>query len=167
MKRLVILAFLFAVTEFCIAEVRTAANLTKTENQGIKYYNKGKYEKAYERFSDTASWGYKTSQYFLGLMHLKGQHVEQSNVIGMAWLGVASEAGVEEWQVLYQSLYDALSESEKITVDLKLEEYISKFGLKAQNISCEKKPNLRTRRATMTCLPYSGPAELYPTEEKE
>ncbi len=46
----------------------------------------------------TGDIGLKEAQYYLDFMYLKGQHVQQSVGLGMAWLGVACETKIPERQ---------------------------------------------------------------------
>ena len=40
-------------------------------------------------------------------MFLKGYHVEQSTLLGMGWLGVATEVETEDWSDQYRALYSS------------------------------------------------------------
>lgn len=122
-----------------------------SERIAIKHYLEGDYASAFEALSQNALWGYKESQYFLAFMFLKGQHVQQSTVLGMAWLGVAKETGRKDWEAQYDQFYAAAPPDLKTKIDKKLAEYVSKFGLKAQNMTCSKTPSLDSARPRVRC----------------
>ncbi|MEQ9564010.1 MAG: hypothetical protein RLN69_15935, partial [Woeseiaceae bacterium] len=95
---------------FCLASTATAAQrfeledlerLDRQEKSGLRYYEQGDYPSAFEALSGTAVRGLKPSQYILSFMFLKGQYVDQSVLLGMAWLGVAKESQEPEWMELY------------------------------------------------------------------
>jgi TPR repeat protein len=75
-----------------MANVSLDPNFTlMQERAGLKLFEQGKYQEAFEKLSELAAWGYKDSQYALAFLFLKGQHVEQSTLIGMGWLAMAAE----------------------------------------------------------------------------
>jgi len=129
----------------------TEVSLLSKERTGIKAHKKGDYKKAYKNLYESAVWGRKDSQYFLSLMYLKGQHVKQDTIIGMALLAVANEAKIKERRALYSTIYNALSESEKILVDAKATEYIDKFGMKVKGMTCSEAQDLGSRKKVVDC----------------
>jgi len=139
-----IVFFLLLQFSFSIdADKRTrysSYQVKKMEVEGIKLHKRAQYDQAFEKFKFPAAMGYKGSQYFLGLMFLKGEHVDQSIILGMAWLGVANEANVKEWKTLYDSVYKKLRTEQKEHVDRKVKQYIQQYGMQAQDISCKKRP---------------------------
>ncbi|RJE77142.1 hypothetical protein BGP78_09915 [Pseudoalteromonas sp. MSK9-3] len=139
--------------------------LEKAEIKGIRYYQSGNYEKAYEQLKEPAAWGYKGSQYLMAFMFLKGLHVEQSTLTGMAWLGVAKEAKVEEWLEQFDSFYAAAPKSLQAKIDIKVAGYIDKYGLKAQRMTCNKKLNRSTKRIDVKCHSYGGMREVHDIEQ--
>lgn len=127
--------------------------LVRTEKRGIKEYRRGNYKKAFKLLGESASWGLKQSQYYLSFMFLKGQHVPQSTVIGMGWLGVAIEADVDEWSETYTMLYEAASPALKARIDAKVDQYIGQFGAEAQAITCTTVVRLGSRVPVPECFP--------------
>ncbi|MCF6318393.1 MAG: hypothetical protein L3J83_03800 [Proteobacteria bacterium] len=126
-------------------------NLFSKERQGISLHRKQKYEKAFEKLYETAQWGLKDSQYFLAIMFLKGQFVEQDTVKGMGYLGVANEADIKKRKELFDAVYSTLSSDVKLLVDKRVEEYISKIGVKAKSIKCSELHNVGSRVAVVNC----------------
>lgn len=122
------------------------------EKWGIIEYQRGNYKEAFEKLSELAALGYKESQYALAFMFLKGQHVEQSTLIGMGWLGVASEAGYPEWVELFDKLYNASTKTDQARFDRIIKDYTTKFGMKAQKVSCRKRTRQQSRRVTLDCI---------------
>ena len=119
-----------------------ADTLERKEINGINSYNKGNYQEAFELLKEPAAWGLKGSQYTLGFMFLKGQYVQQSTLLGMGWLGVATEVETKDWTDQYNNFYTVADSKLKLKIDGIVKEYIKRYGMKAQNITCSK---LRTR----------------------
>lgn len=137
------------------------------ERLGIKKYLAGEYQEAFQLLSETATWGLKESQYFLAFMFMKGQHVEQSPVLGMAWLGVANEVGREDWQHQYNSFYQAATPELRARIDAKQQEYIAKYGLKTQRMTCSERSQLDSAKSKLRCSKGEGVTPLYPVEVSE
>jgi len=121
--------------------LKPALSVALQEVDGIKKYKAGKYKEAFELLKTPATWGYKGAQYAIAFMFLKGQHVQQSTLLGMGWLGVATEAKTSEWFEQYQSFYNAASADEKLKIDKIVAKYIRRYGMKAQHITCRRSKN--------------------------
>lgn len=147
--------------------VASIERLERQETTGLRYYDRGNYQKAFDELSATAARGLKHSQYILAFMFLKGQHVDQSILLGMGWLGVAIESGEPEWIELYESLYQRSTPEQKVLIDAKVAHYIEQYGMVAQNVSCSRRPVAGSRRAESRCLKQAEkPYPLFPVEVK-
>ncbi len=51
--------------------------MKKKEYNGVKAYKKGEFEEAFNYLEEPAALGYKSVQYTLAFMFLKGQYLEQ------------------------------------------------------------------------------------------
>ena len=135
------------------------------EEKGLRHYERGDYDKAFEFLSETAIRGLKKSQYILAFMFLKGEHVDKSILLGMGWLGVAKESGDEEWVKLYDGLYARAAPAQQAMIDSKVAQYVNQYGLKAMNVTCAQTPVTGSRRVEYRCLKTEGPAfEIIPVE---
>jgi hypothetical protein len=157
---LFILIFLFSCKSTNTVTKNTMF-LELKEINGIKKYEKGDYEDAFNLLKEPAAWGYKSSQYALAFMFLKGNYVQQSTLLGMGWLGVAKEANVKEWTDQYNAFYMASTEKQKI--DKIVEEYIKRYGLISQDVTCNKGINA-SRRIDIKCHKYGGASVIYPVD---
>ena len=142
---------------------KTTTSLGFKEISGVKQYDKGNYEDAFNLLKEPAAWGYKGSQYVLAFMFLKGNYVQQSTLLGMGWLGVAKEANVKEWTEQYDNFYAAATEQQKDKIDAIVTEYIKRYGLKSQDVTCKKGINAQ-RRLALECHKSNGLSILYPVE---
>ena len=146
-------------------KVESVDRLYKQESTGLRHYDRGNYEKAFENLSTTAARGFKESQYILAFMFLKGQHVETSLVLGMGWLGVAIESEEPEWIELYHSIYQRATPEQRQLIDVKVSQYIQQFGLVTQNVTCSRRPSAGTRRIESRCIKDAEKiSPIYPVE---
>lgn len=148
-------------------EVEDLEKLDRQEKAGLRNYDRGNYEAAFEALSGTAVRGLKPSQYILAFMFLKGQYVDQSVLLGMAWLGVAKESGDPEWLELYQSIYSQLPPDQRPIVDARVAKYVEQYGMATQNVSCSRQPVAGSRRAETNCIKIDGKVSpIFPVEMK-
>ena len=142
------------------SKLESVERLYKQESTGLRHYNSGNYEKAFENLSVTGARGFKESQYILAFMFLKGQHVEASLVLGMGWLGVAIESEEPEWIELYDSIHQQTSPEQQQLIDAKVGEYVSQYGKVTQNVTCSRRQSAGTRRIESRCI--KDTEKLYP-----
>lgn len=140
---------------------KTTYSLELKEYKGVQSYQSGDYKEAFELLKEPAAWGYKSAQYALAFMFLKGQHVKQSTLLGMGWLGVAKEANVKEWTQQFNGFYAASSSEDRLRFDNIVDLYIERYGLKAQDITCTKTNKLGSRQRVISCHHYNGVGVLY------
>jgi len=134
------------------------------ESVGVRAYQAGKYESAFDILSDTASQGMKESQYLLALMFMKGEGVDKSVLIGLGWFGVAIESGNKEWNKTFNTLYESMSDAQQAMIDGKVKEYVAKYGNDVQGVTCAKRKTAASRRIELRCDKAPG---NYPTHEIE
>ncbi|BDX07959.1 sel1 repeat family protein [Planctobacterium marinum] len=170
LPRALLVVMAFAVMSACKStgiEQQSSKTLFLQERLGIKKYNAGEYQESFELLSETATWGLKESQYFLAFMFMKGQHVQQSSVLGMAWLAVANEVKRDDWQQQYDTFYNAASAPLQTRIDAKKAEYIAKFGLKAQNMTCAEQIQTYSIKRKVRCSKGPGVTKRYFVELSE
>ena len=147
------------------SKFESIVQMYEDEEKGLRHYENGNYDKAFEFLSETAIRGLKKSQYILAFMFLKGEHVNKSILLGMGWLGVAKESGDEEWVKLYDGLYARAAPAQQAMIDSKVAQYVNQYGLKAMNVTCAQTPVTGSRRLEYRCLKTEGPAfEIIPVE---
>ncbi|MFT6507750.1 MAG: TPR repeat protein [Colwellia polaris] len=140
---------------------KTTRSLEVKEITGMTQYKKGNYEQAFHLLKEPAAWGYKGSQYALAFMFLKGQYVEQSVLLGMGWLGVAKEANVRKWNEQYDDFYAFETPAIQNEIDTIVAEYIRRYGLSSQHVTCRKSINTSSNRVDVKCHKYDGLSILY------
>jgi hypothetical protein len=145
---------LFFLNNSYSRETTSDLSLFSKERQGIKFYKKAQFKKAYKNISETAQWGFKDSQYFLALMYLKGQYVQQDIIRGMGYLGVANEAAIKNRKELFDKIYISLTPAMKVQVDARVEEYIGQIGMRAKSIKCSKSQDVGSRVPVINCNFY-------------
>lgn len=142
-------------------------NIIMKERAGIRNYKKGEYQKAYKDLRYAAKRGFKQSQYLIGLMYLKGQHVKPSLFYGMAWLGVAKEAGSKEWVALFEQIYTNATLEQRAAIDTNMKKFIEKYGLKAQDMTCSNRSRLGNRKKTLECTKNTKVFEINRSRTEE
>ena len=157
----IVLLIIISACQSTTIEHKYRMSLELDEINGIKKYQAGEYEEAFNLLKEPATWGYKGAQYAVAFMFLKGQHVEQSTVLGMGWLGVATEMETEDWSAQYRSFYAAADPELQHRIDKVVQEFIRRYGMKAQNITCQKSPTSRTRAVKHTCTQSNNIGTLY------
>jgi len=134
-------------------------NLYENEDVGLRFYEAGRFDEAFSLLEKTAALGLKRSQYVLGFMFMKGEGVAQNRLIGLAWMGLATEAEEPEWQANFDRLYGSLNDAQKAMVDDKIHDYRRKFGARAQGITCARSAPVGSRRVTLNCRKSTGAYE--------
>jgi len=105
--------------------------------EGADAHKKGDFSSAYDNLSFAAQSGMKEAQYLLGFMYLKGEYVQRSIPVGMAWLGTALEIENKDWSALYSRVYHSLNEQQQVFIDRKVSQYIDIYGMDIQNVDCQ------------------------------
>jgi len=167
MKHLLIMiagGLLAAPAQAALYDAQQIDNIYENEASGLRFYEEGAFGKAFMLLSRTAAQGMKRSQYILGFMFMKGEGVDRNMLYGLAWLGLATESGNEEWQELYDRLYGSLSDAQRAMVDDKINEYRPRFGAVAQGITCAKTSVVGSRRKDWVCRKSAGSYTEYEVE---
>jgi hypothetical protein len=125
------------------------------QTAGARYYKKQLYKKAFEILNYAAKKGFKQSQYLLGIMYLKGQHVNQSLFYGMAWLGVAKESKSKDWVELFDNVYATATPAQQQAIDASTAKFNQKYGMKTQQMTCSKREKLGGRKKQLECTKNS------------
>ncbi|MCB1845280.1 MAG: hypothetical protein KDI09_20095, partial [Halioglobus sp.] len=162
---LVIVCASSAEAQYQDSKFESIVQMYEDEERGLRYYERGDFDRAFEYLSETAIRGLKESQYVLAFMFLKGQYVEKSILLGMGWLGVAIESGNENWISLYDGLYAKTNAAQQAMIDAKVEQYKRQYGMRAMNVSCAQQAITGSRRLEYRCLKTEGQEQtIYPVE---
>lgn len=159
MKRLIpaAVALLIALPAFAsFYDAYQLDTIYENERVGLNHYQSGDYRSAFGILKNTAAQGMKRSQYILGFMFMKGQGIDKNMLFGLAWMGLSTEAGNDEWQETYDGLYRALSDAQKSMLDDKIAEYKAKFGASAQGITCARAAVVGSRKQDIICRKSEG-----------
>jgi len=142
----------------------TPIEIKRGQYEGADLYEDGKLEEAFAVLSMAAQRGMKTAQYLLGFMFLKGEYVDQSLLVGMAWLGVAGEADHDDWHATYKQIHDSLPANVQAAVDAKLAIYVELYGVGTQKIRCARRARTGQRRLEEICDKNGSDTPLYSLE---
>ncbi|MBP78493.1 MAG: hypothetical protein CL926_04370 [Deltaproteobacteria bacterium] len=119
--------------------------------EGADAHKKGDFSSAYDNLSFAAQSGMKEAQYLLGFMYLKGEYVQRSIPVGMAWLGTALEIENKDWSALYSRVYHSLNEQQQVFIDRKVSQYIDIYGMDIQNVDCQLTSVIGSRKLAQRC----------------
>jgi TPR repeat protein len=119
--------------------------------EGADAHKKGDFTSAYDNLSFAAQSGMKEAQYLLGFMYLKGEYVQRSIPVGMAWLGTALEIENKDWSALYSRVYHSLNEQQQVFIDRKVSQYIDIYGMDIQNVDCQLTSVIGSRKLAQRC----------------
>lgn len=161
MTKPIILLLLFATFSISVIDARPTSQpyrkLQKDQDKGVEYYKQNKFELAYKKLKPLAEIGMKKSQYFLGFLYLKGQFVEQSTITGLAWIGVANETHIKDWQDSYDTIFSLLPETQQQAVVLKKALFIEQYGMLEQRVDCKliRSPSKTKNKKVLLCQKWS------------
>ena len=119
--------------------------------EGADAHKKGDFSSAYDNLSFAAQSGMKEAQYLLGFMYRKGEYVQRSIPVGMAWLGTALEIENKDWSALYSRVYHSLNEQQQVFIDRKVSQYIDIYGMDIQNVDCQLTSVIGSRKLAQRC----------------
>lgn len=128
----------------CLFTLALCDTLYADYQLGYKFYQQGNFEQAYEEFLTAASYGDKDAQYNLGVMSLKGEHLEKSIINSYAWFSLAAQNPVYNEKGIHTKIFSKLSEHDKQKAEERKISLFSKFSDEAifDNLS----PKLNTSR---------------------
>jgi TPR repeat protein len=117
------------------------------------------YDTAFKHLDEASKLGNKVSQFTLALLYMEGLGVEQDYAKAYIWLNVASEVNQRSWRDVRDKLGGALSKEQLAALAPMVDEYIEKYGVKTQEVSCYKRSAIGTNRKVMQCSKYLSPGQ--------
>ncbi len=122
-------AFRMFIPLFCCALFIGLSNPASASlGSGLEHYEAGRFEQAYDAFRSAAERGDHQAQMNLGVMYLKGQHVEQDLVESYGWMALAAQDPVLAEQGTHNRVLDHLSDTQKDDATARHEALVQKFG---------------------------------------
>lgn len=121
--------------------------------RGMFLYASGKYEEALPYLMSSAKHGYKDSQARLAHLYLHGLGgVRRSDVVGIAWMGVAAHGETTPIiQRRYDQLMAAVPPHHMESLKRVVEEYVEKYGSFEQNVECDVAKHASTHISKNRC----------------
>ncbi len=99
---------------------------------GNWYYERSEYQQAYQQFERAAHNGDSLAQFYLGVMYIRGQFVEQDSATGYAWLAMAGIDTPNDPNAMHRRLYAQFDESTQARADTELARLREYYGPEAQ-----------------------------------
>lgn len=116
--------FLLAGTSLALLPILASASL----QSGLTHYDAERYESAYHAFRRAAEQGNHQAQLNLGVMYLKGQHVERDLVESYAWIALSAHSTVLAEEGTHELLFSHLSDAQKEEALARYSELEKTFG---------------------------------------
>lgn len=135
-------------------EVQEFNRVTQLSATAVQSKN---YDRAFEYLDKAAKLGNKISQFTLALLYIEGLGVEQDYTEAYLWLNVASEVKENRWRKVRDQIHNSLSEEQVAALKPMVDEYIAKYGSKAQEVNCYKRKATGTNRKLMQCTKRLSP----------
>ena len=127
-----------------------------TELSGSAVQSKN-YDRAFGHLETASKLGNKISQFTLALLYMEGLGVKQDYTQAYLWLNVASEVKEKRWRKVRDQIHNSLSQEQIAGLKPLVQEYIEKYGAKAQEVSCYKRKATGTNRKLMQCTKRRTP----------
>jgi len=163
MKKLfIILAVILSLTAGSAEAAKTAEVLEfeQTSELSISALRREDYDAAFKHLNKAAKLGNKVSQFNLALLYMEGLGVKQDYAQAYLWLNVAVEAKEKSWRKVRDQIHSALSKEQITALTPFVNDYIKKYGARAQGVNCSKKPSIGTKIKAMQCTKRPTPKVL-------
>ena len=121
--------------------------------RGMFLYSRGNYSEALPYLMSSAKHGFKDSQARLAHLYLHGLGgVRRSDVVGIAWMGVAAHGETTPIiQRRYDELMAAVPPHHMESLKRVVEEYVEKYGNFDQNVECDVAKHASTHISKNRC----------------
>jgi len=119
--------------------------------EAFGHYQSSNYEQALPALEVMAKHGEKRAQYIVATMYLNGQGTEQDLTKSYAWLKVANEQKNSQWKKPLLMLDEKLSAEYLVDIRQEGDDYIDKYGVKAQHLICRKVKTLGSKKRSHLC----------------
>ena len=107
-------------------------NYAKLQKLADQYYEKGRYDKAYQIYSeDLARLGDKFAQFRAGYMHYTGEGVAKDPVTAYAWMRLSAERGSEQLRTAASQVWDRLDAGQRAAAKTEFDRLQAEYGDRA------------------------------------
>ena len=108
------LTCIFSTLLFSLVTLVLSSGLAHASfSKAIEYYQSKNYAEAYYSFKNLAFVGDADSQFNLGVMYYRGEHVERDILQAYGWMKLASTRGNERYIKLANKIYDGMDTKAK------------------------------------------------------
>lgn len=96
--------------------------------KGLESYKSGEFEEAYFIFKNMAVVGDKPSQFNMGVMYYRGEHVDWDVPTAYAWMALAAENGNETFSSMAAKIFGGLDDKGKEAATQQLKEVTAAYS---------------------------------------
>ena len=121
---------------------------------GRRFYSRKDYERAFPLLLNTAEHGFKEAQARVGYIYLRGLgEVSRNSTVAIGWLGVAasgnSAPGIRNY---FNDIWRQIPERHVPYFEEVVEEYESKYGEQATDVTCELRRPVGSHVKQLSCF---------------
>lgn len=107
-------------------------NYAKLQKLADQYYEKGRYAKAYQIYSeDLARLGDKFAQFRAGYMHYTGEGLAKDPVKAFAWMRLSAERGSEQLTTAAAQVWETLDANQRAAAKTEFDRLQAEYGDRA------------------------------------
>lgn len=121
---------------------------------GFDAFHSKSYDTAFEHLIKASKLGNKEAQFATAILYMGGLGVEQDYTQAYLWLNVAAEVKHKKWRNLRDKMHKAFSKDQIKLLSPLVEEYKTKYGARAQEVSCYKRPAPGSNIKIMRCAKH-------------
>ena len=132
-----------------------------TFEKGLAHYDKGQFKSAFFIFKNLAEVGDNSSQFNLGVMYHRGEHVKRNHVMAYSWMRLAGEGGNDRYNDTANKVLASLSEKAATAAEREFTMLSSKYGQDALASALSPRP-LNDDDCSQPPQRISSPSPVYP-----
>ncbi len=114
------------------------------------------YNEAFKELLIASKLGHKQAQFDLALLYIKGKGTKTDIAQAYLWLNVAAEAKIKPWRSYKTQIRDLLSTKQLNSLNPYVNKYISEYGAKTQDVSCESNKRTGSHLKLIQCFKRSS-----------
>jgi TPR repeat protein len=166
-RYLIVAAGLVASSSLFANQTIEQVELDETLLQAQLAIEAREFDKAFDLYNQAAHWGHKGAQYVLGEMYLRGEGVEQNEIMGLAWLDVAAESRDRDFVRAHKKAAKSMSGADVEKADKVADKIAAAYGIDAAQMTCKREMRVGSNIKVTNCYHkrLSGDTILVPEEK--
>ncbi len=154
----------FAFTVICIAyslSIKAASeidiqNFKDSFKRGSVALKNENFDQAFKELLTASKLGHKQAQFDLALLYIEGKGTKIDFAQAYLWLNVAAEAKIKPWRAYKLQISSLLSTEQLNSLNPYVDKYISEYGAKVQDVSCDYNKRIGSHLKLIQCFKRSS-----------